>query len=140
MTTIKNSKTEANLKTAFAAEAQSNRLYKYFASKADIEGQMDVAALFRATSDGKNGQAFGHLKYLEEVGDPVTGLPMGSTRKNLHSSIEGETYKYAEMYPAMAQAARAEGFNEIADWFEVLAKAERAQANRFQKALDTLVD
>lgn len=140
MSTIKGSKTEANLKAAFSAEAQANRLYKYFASKADIEGQMDVAALFRAIADGKNGQAFGHLKYLEETGDPTTGLPIGATRNNLRSSIEGETRKYAELYPTMAETARAEGYEEIADWFEMLAKAERAQANRFQKAMDTLVD
>ncbi|MEA5098037.1 MAG: rubrerythrin family protein [Burkholderiaceae bacterium] len=140
MTNIKGSKTEANLKTAFSLEAQANRLYKYFASRADVEGQMDVAALFRAIADGKNGQAFGHLKYLKQTGDPITGLPMGSTRKNLRSSIDGESYKYAELYPEMAQVAREEGFTEIADWFEMLTKAERTQANRFQKTLDTLVD
>ncbi|MBS1169747.1 MAG: rubrerythrin [Burkholderiaceae bacterium] len=140
MASIKGSKTEANLKAAFAAEAQANRLYKYFASKADIEGQTDVAALFRAIADGKNGQAFGHLKYLEAVGEPLTDQTIGSTRKNLRISVDGESRRYADFYPEMAQIARDEGFTDIADWFELLSKAERAQANRFQKALDSLVD
>jgi len=72
------------------------------------------------------------------VGDPATGLPIGETKANLKSAIAGETHEYSDMYPGMAKAARAEGFAEIADWFETLAKAERSHANRFQKALDTL--
>jgi len=70
--------------------------------------------------------------------NPATGLPIGETRANLKSAIAGETHEYSDMYPGMAKAARTEGFAEIADWFETLAKAERSHANRFQKALDTL--
>ena len=76
--------------------------------------------------------------YLEAVGDPATGLPMGDTKLNLEASIAGETHEYTDMYPGMAKTARDEGFDEIADWFETLAKAERSHANRFQKALDNL--
>ena len=130
------SKTVQNLKDAFAGESQANRRYLYFAAKADIEGENDVAAVFRSTAEGETGHAHGHLEYLEEVGDPATGLPMGDTRKNLLASIEGETHEYTDMYPGMAKTAREEGFDEIADWFETLAKAERSHANRFQKALD----
>tara|TARA_B100002052_G_scaffold212413_1_gene194308 strand:- start:3 stop:521 length:519 start_codon:yes stop_codon:yes gene_type:complete len=130
------SKTVQNLKDAFAGESQANRRYLYFAAKADIEGENDVAAVFRSTAEGETGHAHGHLEYLEEVGDPATGLPMGDTRKNLLASIEGETHEYTDMYPGMAKTAREEGFEEIADWFETLAKAERSHANRFQKALD----
>jgi|TARA_Y200000002_G_scaffold335646_1_gene303313 rubrerythrin len=130
------SKTVQNLKDAFAGESQANRRYLYFAAKADIEGENDVAAVFRSTAEGETGHAHGHLEYLEEVGDPATGLPMGDTRKNLLASIEGETHEYTDMYPGMAKTARDEGFEEIADWFETLAKAERSHANRFQKALD----
>lgn len=140
MTNLKGSKTEANLKAAFAGESQANRRYLYFASKADIEGQNDVAALFRSTAEGETGHAHGHLEYLETVGDPATGLPIGSSRKNLQAAIAGETHEYTDMYPGMAKAAREEGFDEIADWFETLAKAERSHANRYQKALDALVD
>ena len=134
------SKTVQNLKDAFAGESQANRRYLYFAAKADIEGENDVAAVFRSTAEGETGHAHGHLEYLEEVGDPATGLPMGDTRKNLLASIEGETHEYTDMYPGMAKTARDEGFEEIADWFETLAKAERSHAGRFQKALDTLAE
>jgi rubrerythrin len=135
---LKGSKTEANLKEAFAGESQANRRYLYFAAKADVEGYNDVAAVFRSTAEGETGHAHGHLEHLEEVGDPVTGLPIGETAANLKSAIAGETHEYTDMYPGMAKTARDEDFEEIADWFETLAKAERSHANRFQKALDTL--
>ena len=135
---LQRSQTVQNLKDAFAGESQANRRYLYFAAKADVEGENDVAAVFRSTAEGETGHAHGHLEYLEEVGDPATGLPMGDTRKNLLASIEGETHEYTDMYPGMAKTAREEGFEEIADWFETLAKAERSHANRFQKALDAL--
>ena len=132
---LQSSQTVQNLKDAFAGESQANRRYLYFAAKADVEGENDVAAVFRSTAEGETGHAH---EYLEEVGDPATGLPMGDTRKNLLASIEGETHEYTDMYPGMAKTARDEGFEEIADWFETLAKAERSHANRFQKALDAL--
>jgi rubrerythrin len=140
MPQLKGSKTETCLKDAFAGESQANRRYLYFANKADVEGQNDVAALFRSTAEGETGHAHGHLEYLETVGDPATGLPIGSSRNNLKSAVAGETHEYTDMYPGMAKTARSEGFAEIADWFETLAKAERSHANRFQKALDALVD
>ena len=135
---LKGSKTEENLKAAFISEAQSNRRYLYFANKADIEGQNDVSALFRSTAEGETGHAHGHLDYLAQVGDPVTGLPIGSSRDNLKSAIASETHEYINMYSGMAKTAREEGFDEIADWFETLAKAERSHANRFHKALNAL--
>jgi rubrerythrin len=135
---LKGSKTEDNLKEAFAGESQANRRYLYFAAKADVEGYNDVSAVFRSTAEGETGHAHGHLDYLEEVGDPVTGLPIGATEDNLKSAIAGETYEYTDMYPGMAKTAREEGFDEISDWFETLAKAERSHANRFQKSLDNL--
>jgi rubrerythrin len=135
---LKGSKTEQNLKDAFAGESQANRRYLYFASKADVEGYNDIAAVFRSTAEGETGHAHGHLEYLEAVGDPATGKPMGNTQLNLEASIAGETHEYTDMYPGMAKTAREEGFDEIADWFETLAKAERSHANRFQKALDTM--
>jgi rubrerythrin len=140
MTQLKGSKTEGNLKAAFAGESQANRRYLYFASKADVEGQNDVAALFRSTAEGETGHAHGHLEYLEAVGDPATGLPFGTSRLNLQSAIAGETHEYTDMYPGMAKTAREEGFDEIANWFETLAKAERSHANRYAKALDVLAD
>ena len=135
---LKGSQTEANLKAAFAGESQANRRYLYFAQKADIEGYNDVAAVFRSTAEGETGHAHGHLEYLEESGDPATGLPIGGTESNLKASIAGETHEYTDMYPGMARTARDEGFDEIADCFETLAKAEKSHAGKFQKTLDTL--
>ena len=132
------SKTMENLKAAFAGESQANRRYLYFAQKADVEGYNDVATVFRSTAEGETGHAHGHLEYLEKVGDPATGLPIGGTADNLKASVAGETHEYTDMYPGMAKTARQEGFEEIADWFETLAKAEKSHAGRFQKALDNL--
>ena len=135
---LKGSKTEENLKEAFAGESQANRRYLYFAKKADIEGYNDVASVFRSTAEGESGHAHGHLEYLEEVGDPATGKPIGETKDNLVSAVAGETHEYTDMYPGMAKTAREEGFEEIADWFETLAKAEKSHAGRFTKALDDM--
>jgi rubrerythrin len=140
MAALKGSKTEQNLKDAFAGESQANRRYLYFAQKADVEGVNDVAVVFRSTAEGETGHAHGHLEFLEESGDPATGLPIGGTPLNLKAAIAGETHEYTDMYPGMARTAREEGFDEIADWFETLAKAERSHANRYVKALDALVD
>ena len=133
---LKESKTAENLKDAFAGESQANRRYLYFAQKADIEGAPDVAAVFRSSAEGETGHAHGHLEYLEEVGDPATGEKMGETEDNLKSAIAGETHEYTDMYPGMARTAREEGFEEIADWFETLAKAEKSHAGKFQRTLD----
>src|SRR5213080_3321299 len=118
MASLKGSKTEDNLKAAFAGESQANRRYLYFAQKADVEGYNDVSAVFRSTAEGETGHAHGHLEYLEEVGDPATGKPIGGTSDNLRAGIAGETHEYTDMYPGMARTARQEGFDEIADWFE----------------------
>ena len=140
MAALKGTKTHGNLKEAFAGESQANRRYLYFAQKADVEGYNDVAAVFRSTAEGETGHAHGHLDYLAQVGDPATDLPIGSSRQNLKAAVAGETHEYTDMYPGMAKSARGEGFDEIADWFETLAKAERSHANRYVKALDALVD
>ena len=138
MAELKGSKTHGNLKDAFAGESQANRRYLYFAKVADVEGQPDVAGLFRDTAEGETGHAHGHLDYLKKVGDPATGEPLGDTVLNLKASIAGETYEYTQMYPSFAKTAREEGFTEIAEWFETLARAERSHAGRFQKGLDSL--
>jgi rubrerythrin len=138
MAELKGSKTHDNLKAAFAGESQANRRYLYFAKVADVEGHPDIAGLFRDTAEGETGHAHGHLDYLKKVGDPATGEPIGATDANLKAAIAGETYEYTEMYPAFAKTARDEGFEEIAEWFETLARAERSHAGRFQKGLDSM--
>ena len=91
MPNLKDSKTEENLKAAFAGESQANRRYLYFAQKADVEGYNDISAVFRSTAEGETGHAHGHLAYLEETGDPATGEPIGDTSLNLKAGIAGET-------------------------------------------------
>jgi len=109
---LKNTKSLDNLKEAFA----------------DIEGFPDIAGLFKDTADAKTGHAFGHLDFLKEVGDPATGEPMGKTELNLKAAVAGERYEYTQMYPGMAKTARDEGFAELAEWFETLAKAQKSRA------------
>ncbi len=135
---LKGTKTHENLKEAFAGESQANRRYTWFAQKADIEGYPDSSALFRSVAEGETGHALGHLEYLAQVGDPATGEPIGDTEDNFRSAIAGETYEYTQMYPGFARTARDEGFTEIAEWFETLARAETSHAGRFQKGLDAL--
>ena len=135
---LKGSKTEDNLKAAFAGESQANRRYLYFAQQADVEGYPEAAGVFKNTADGETGHAFGHIEFLSEVGDPATGLPIGDTESNLKAAVAGETYEYTEMYPGFAKTARDEGFAEIAEWFETLARAEKSHAGKFQSTLDNL--
>ena len=138
MPSLGGTKTHENLKHAFASESQANRRYIYFARQADVEGYPDIAGLFRDTAEGETGHAHGHLDFLKEVGDPVTGEPIGGTLLNLKAAIAGETYEYTEMYPGFARTAREEGFEEVAEWFETLARAEKSHAGRFQKGLDSI--
>jgi rubrerythrin len=138
MAQLKGTRTHQNLKDAFAGESQANRRYLYFAKQADIEGYPEAAGNFRDTAEGETGHAHGHLDYLKKVGDPATDLPIGDTSLNLKAAVAGETHEYTDMYPGMAAAAREEGFDEIADWFETLAKAEKSHAGKFQAMLESI--
>ena len=135
---LKGSQTEQNLKAAFAAESQINRLYLYFAQKAEIEGLNDLAALFRSAAEGETGHALGLLEFLEEMGDPIGGQPLGDSLVNLAAAVGLETRDGTETYPKMAETVRDEGFAEVAEWFETLARAEKAHADRFRKALQDM--
>ena len=138
MAGLKGTHTHENLKEAFAGESQANRRYLWFAQKADIEGLPDVASLFKNVADGETCHAHGHLEYLAEVGDPASGEPIGDSEQNLKASIAGETYEYTQMYPGFAKTAREEGFAEIAEWFETLARAEKSHAGRFTDGLKSI--
>jgi rubrerythrin len=138
MPNLKGTKTHSNLKDAFAGESQANRRYLYFAKQADVEGYPEIAGNFRDTAEGETGHAHGHLDYLKSVGDPATDLPIGDTSRNLKSAVAGETHEYTSMYPGMAKTAREEGFAEVADWFETLAKAEKSHAGKFQNLLNKI--
>lgn len=138
MPDLAGTQTHENLKRAFAAAAQANRRYLYFARQADVEGYPEMAGLFRDTAEGETGHAHGHLDLLKEAGDPASGAPFGTTELNLRAALASETREYTEMYPSFARIAREEGFEEIAEWFETLARAEKSQAARFQRGLDAL--
>ncbi len=138
MAALNGTRTHQNLKDAFAGESQANRRYLWMAKIADIEGYPVIAGNFRDTAEGETGHAHGHLEYLKSVGDPATNLPIGDTASNLAAAVAGETHEYTDMYPGMARSAREEGFGEIADWFETLAKAEKSHAGRFQSLLNDI--
>ncbi len=138
MAKLASTKTHENLKHAFAGESQANRRYLYFARRADIEGY-----------PGRRRALPRHVGSRDRARVRAPGLPEGSrrpgdglrrsadTEQNLKSAVEGETYEYTQMYPGFAKTAREEGFAEIAEWFETLARAEKSHAGRFQKGLDT---
>ena len=136
MPSIVGTKTGKNLKAAFAKSAEAHLRYLYFAQKADIEGYNDVSAVFRSIAKGKTGHAHGHLEYLEGIGDPASATPIGSTTENLRAAIAAEAHESTDVYSGMAKTARDESFDDIADWFETLAKAVRSPYERFKKALD----
>lgn len=132
------SRTHENLKDAFAGESQANHRYLWFAQKADVDGFPEIAALFRNIADSETGHAFGILEYLAEIGDPTSGEPIGDTQDNVRSSILGETYEYTQKYPGFAKTARDEGFAEVAEWFESLARAEKSHAEKLADALKNI--
>jgi rubrerythrin len=138
MIELKDSKTLENLKFAFAGESQVNRCYNYFAKQADLEGHSEASEVFKSTAEGETGHAFALLEFMEQAGDPISGKPIGDTKKNLLAAIESELYEYASMYPGFAKIARDEGFDEIAEWFETLARAEISHTGRFRKVLGML--
>ena len=138
MQSITGSQTHENLLEAFSRESQANRRYMWFAQKADIEGYPDAAALFRSVAEGETGHAHELLEYIAEVGDPASGEPIGETEANLKASVASEAYEHTQLYPGFAKTARDEGFDEIADWFETLARAEKSHAGRFEEGLTAL--
>jgi len=138
MPSLRGTVTEQNLKDALAWESQANWRYLWLAHKADRAGFNFVAAVFRATAESKAGHVHGHVEYLKEAGDPATGKLIGPPGDDLKAAIASETHEHADIYPGMARAARQEGFDEIADWFETLAKAGKSHAGRFQMALKAL--
>ena len=135
MPRLKGSRTAANLRKAFAAESEAYGRFVYYASRAEAEGYPDIAALFRTLAEGERGHAFGHLDFLfDDPGDHSAD----STEDHLREAVEAETREYTDAYPAYASTARAEGFDEIADWFDAVSRAERSHAARLTGGLDSL--
>ena len=138
MHNLRGTETLENLQEAFARESQDNRRLLYFATKADVEGLPEIASLFRSVADGETMHAFGHLDFLSELAE-WTG--MGETSPVvacLKAALELEVVEHTQMYPGFARTARDEGFDEIAEWFEVLIRSERSHALHLAHAVETL--
>ena len=134
MSNLKGTKTHENLKDAFAGESQANRRYLYFAKQADIEGlpgRRRPVPRHRRGRDRPRARPPGLPEDGRRPGHRT--CPSATPRDNLKAAIAGETHEYTDMYPGMAKTAREEGFAEIADWFETLAKAEKSHAGRFDQ-------
>jgi rubrerythrin len=129
MSELKGTKTEQNLKDAFAGESQARNKYTYFASVAKKEGYEKIAAFFQETADNEKEHAKLHFKYLNGI---------GSTAENLRAAAAGEKDESTDMYPRMAREAKEEGFPEIAFVLESIGKIEKAHQLRYQKLLEEL--
>ena len=128
MTQLKGSKTEQNLQAAFAGESQARNKYTCFASAAKKEGYEQIAAIFLETAEQEKEHAKLHLKLLEGIGD---------TRTNLKAASGGENHEWTKMYPDMAKTAREEGFDDVAVFFDLLARIEKEHEARYAKLLQS---
>ena len=130
---LKGSKTEENLKKAFAGESEARNKYTYFASKAKKEGYEQIAAIFEETANNEKEHAKMWFKELN-------GGEVPSTPENLKSAAAGENYEWTDMYAEFAKTAREEGFEEIAKKFEGVAAIEKAHEERYLKLLKNIED
>lgn len=130
---LKGSKTEENLKAAFAGESQAHAKYGYYAEVAHKEGHTEFEKIFEETAANENEHAELWFKYLHGGHKP-------NTEANLIDAATGENYEHTEMYPEFARVAREEGFNEIAAKFELVAKIEKRHESRYRDLLDQLHD
>lgn len=122
-------KTEQNLRTAFSGESEARNKYTFFASTAKKEGYEQIAALFQKTADNEKEHAKMWFKELQGI---------GSTADNLLSAAEGENYEWTDMYATFAKEAREEGFDHIADLFEMVGAIEKEHEARYLKLLDNV--
>jgi rubrerythrin len=129
MSELRGSRTERNLREAFAGESQANRKYLAFARQAEAEGHPQVARLFRAAAEAETIHAHAHLRALGGI---------GSTEANLREAIGGETYEFSSMYPPMIEAAQQEGFDAARRSFTLANAVEKIHADLYQKALSSL--
>jgi rubrerythrin len=132
---LKGTITHANLVSAFARSSQLCRLFKLYGRIAEIEGYAEVAASFHDLIQAEEFLAAGHLDFIRRVGDPLTGMNIGETLLNLSSAISSELQDSSEDVDEMARTAHAEGFPDVASWFETLAKTKEQHGIRFKEVL-----
>ncbi len=128
MKELKGTRTEANLRQAFAGESEARSKYAFFASKARKDGYVQIAEIFEDTAANEKEHAKIWFKYLE-------GGAIRDTAANLLSAAQGENYEWTDMYARMAKEAREEGFDEIADKFDMVAAIEKTHEERYRRLL-----
>ena len=142
MGTLKGTRTEKNILTAFAGESQARNRYTYFASQARKEGYIQIAAIFEETANQEKEHAKRLFKFFEggetEIQASFPAGVIGSTLENLKAAASGENYEHTTMYPEFAKVAREEGFNEIATVFEAIAVAEKGHEERYRKLIKNM--
>ncbi len=138
MPDLTGSETHANLLRAFRARARPTGGTSGSRSRPMSRGILRIASLFRSVADGETGHASGLLEFLARVGDPASGEPIGDSAENLRAAVVSETEDATQRYPQYARIAHDEGFQDIADWFETLVRAEQHQLQRFRAGLDEL--
>ncbi len=142
MGSLKGTKTEKNLLTAFVGESQARNRYAYFASKAKKEGYEQIAAIFRETADNEKEHAERFFKFLEggevEITAACPAGVIGDTKENLKSAAAGENYEHTKIYPEFAKVAEDEGFPEIAEVFREISVAERQHERRYLALLENI--
>ena len=142
MKSLKGTKTEKNLLTAFAGESQARNRYTYFASVAKKEGYEQISWIFLDTAENEKEHAKRLFKFLEggevEIQAVFPAGIIGDTKTNLKSAAAGENYEYTKMYPEFAKIARSEGFEDIAKVFEAIAVAEQGHEKRYLKLLENI--
>ena len=129
MKELKGTRTEQNLKEAFAGESMARNKYSYFASKAKKEGYEQIAALFLKTADNEKEHAKIWFKELEGI---------GTTAENLAAAADGENYEWTDMYEGFAKTAEEEGFNELAQKFRLVAEIEKHHEERYRALLNNV--
>ncbi len=144
MTSIKGSKTESNILTAFAGESQARNRYTYFASKAKKEGLVQISNIFMETAEQEREHAKRLFKFLDGGEALVHAMfpagVIGTTLENLRASAEGEKHEYEEMYPEFAKIAREEGFKDVANAMDAIAVAEEFHERRFLGFVENIMD
>lgn len=142
MKSIKGTKTEKNLLTAFAGESQARNRYTYFASQAKKEGYEQIAAIFIETANNEKEHAKRIFKLLEggevEITASYPAGVIGDTKENLKAAAAGENHEYTEMYPEFACIAEEEGFSDIAAVFRAIAVAEKEHEKRYLSLLENV--
>jgi len=142
MKSLKGTRTENNLLTAFAGESQARNRYNYFASAAKKEGYVQIANIFAETADNEKEHAKRFFKFLEggdvEITAPFPAGIIADTKENLRAAAAGENHEHSTLYPEFARIAEEEGFNEIAAVFRAVSVAERQHEKRYLKLLENI--